>query len=43
MLKVAVESVVVPFEYDCTGDSRKAKLLTESFRAECDARREPDW
>jgi hypothetical protein len=39
MLDVAVKSIVVPLEYDCTGYSRKAKLLTDDFRAECDARR----
>lgn len=39
MLRVAVLTIVVPLEYDCTGSSRKADLLTDSFRAECDARR----
>jgi hypothetical protein len=40
MLRVAVETVVIPLEYDCTGYSRKAKVLTDSFRADLDARRE---
>jgi hypothetical protein len=42
MLRVAVESVLVMLEYDCLGSSRKSKFLTDSFRAESDARRKPD-
>lgn len=38
MLRVAVESVVIPLEYDCTGYSRKGEFLTDGFRAQCNAR-----
>jgi hypothetical protein len=41
MLRDAVESVVVMLEYDCLGRSRKAEMLTDTFRAEADARRQP--
>jgi hypothetical protein len=41
MLDVVVQSMVVTLEYDCLGASRKADMLTEAFRAECDARRPP--
>jgi hypothetical protein len=39
MLDVVVESMVTTMEYDCLGASRKSDMLTEAFRAECDARR----
>lgn len=41
ILEGVVISIIAPLEYDCTGTSRKAKVLTESFRAECDSRRKP--
>lgn len=41
MLDVGVESMVATLEYDCLGSSRKSGMLTEAFRAECDARRPP--
>lgn len=41
VLRTTVESVVAPLEYSCLGTGRKADILTEAFRAECDARRQP--
>jgi hypothetical protein len=41
MLEVVVLTILVPLEYSCLGYSRKAELLTESFRAKCDARPKP--
>lgn len=40
MLRIAVESIVIPLEYDCIGRSRKAHALTDAFRADLDDRRE---
>lgn len=39
MLRIAAETIVVTLEYDCLGSSRKASMLTDTFRAESDARR----
>ena len=33
-----VAAEVAAYEYDCTGASRKASMLSDSYRAECDAR-----
>lgn len=41
MLRIPVEGVVVALEYDCLGHSRKAEILTDAFRRECDTRRQP--
>lgn len=41
MLSLYVESMVATFEYDCIGSTRRAKFLTDAFRAESDARRQP--
>lgn len=42
MLESTVESLIVTFEYDCLGTSRRAEMLLDEFRAECDARRQ-EW
>lgn len=39
MLQVFVAAEIATYEYDCTGISRKAELLTDAYREECDARR----
>jgi hypothetical protein len=39
LLQVFVAAEIATYEYDCTGASRKAELLTEAYREECDARR----
>lgn len=39
LLQVFVSAEIATYEYDCTGASRKAELLTEVYRSECDARR----
>lgn len=39
ILQVFVSAQIAFFEYDCTGMSRKAHVLTEDYKAECDARR----
>jgi hypothetical protein len=41
MLQVFVSAEIATYEYDCTGTSRKAELLTDAYRTECDARRTP--
>ncbi len=38
MMQVAVASAIAPFEYDCRGHSRKANLLSDEYRADCDER-----
>jgi hypothetical protein len=38
MLEIFVAAEISAYEYDCTGTSRKADLLTANYRAECDAR-----
>jgi hypothetical protein len=40
MLTFAVECAIAPLEYDCTGWSRRKRLLSESFIAESDDRRQ---
>lgn len=40
-LDIGVVIQLAAYEYDCTGGGRKAELLTNEFRAECDARRQP--
>ena len=41
MLELLTQTAVVaPLEYSCLGYSRQAKFLTESFRADCDTRRQ---
>jgi hypothetical protein len=37
-LEIFVAAEVATYEYDCTGESRKSQLLTDSYKAECDAR-----
>lgn len=37
-LEIFVAAEVAIYEYDCTGQTRKESLLTDSFRAECDTR-----
>lgn len=39
LLQVFVSAEIAAYEYDCTGTSRKAELLTDTYRTECDARR----
>jgi hypothetical protein len=39
MIEIFVAAEIATYEYDCTGASRKAELLTDAYRAECDARR----
>jgi hypothetical protein len=39
MLQVFVGAEIAVYEYDATGTSRKQDALTETYRAECDARR----
>ncbi len=39
MLEILVMTMVGPLEYDCLGTSQRADMLTEEFKAECDARR----
>lgn len=38
MLQIFVAGEIAVYEYDCTGSSRKQDLLTDSYRAESDAR-----
>jgi hypothetical protein len=39
LLQVFVSAEIAAYEYDSTGASRKADLLTEAYRSECDTRR----
>lgn len=39
MMQIFVAGEIATYEYDCTGQSRKAELLTDGFRADSDARR----
>jgi hypothetical protein len=39
MLQLFVAAEIAVYEYDCTGTSRKAELLTNAYREECDGRR----
>lgn len=39
MMQIFIAGEIATYEYDCTGQSRKAELLTEGFRADSDARR----
>jgi hypothetical protein len=41
MIQVFVAGEIATYEYDCTGSSRKAEMVTDRFRAESDARRPP--
>lgn len=41
MIQVFVAGEIATYEYDCTGSSRKAEMVTDHFRAESDARRSP--
>jgi hypothetical protein len=38
MIEIFLSAEVAAYEYDCTGASRKADALAESYRAECDQR-----
>jgi hypothetical protein len=40
VIEVFVAGEIAAYEYDCTGAGRKADVLTESYRQECDERRE---
>jgi hypothetical protein len=42
MMQVFVAGEIAAFEYDCTGASRKSEVLTAEYKAECDARRDPE-
>ena len=39
MIQIFVSVEIATYEYDCTGESRKAHLLTEQYKADCDGRR----
>jgi hypothetical protein len=39
MMQIYVAADIATYEYDCTGRSRKAGLLTDEFPTECDVRR----
>ena len=39
MIQAFVSAEIATYEYDCTGSSRKADLLTDGYKEECDARR----
>ena len=39
MIQVFVSAEIATYEYDCTGQSRKAGLLAEEYKAQCDSRR----
>ena len=41
LLEIFVGAEIAAYEYDCTGRSRKSDALTETYKAECDARRRP--
>jgi len=38
MIQIFVAAEIAVYEYDCTGRTRKLEALTDSYRAECDAR-----
>ena len=38
MLHIFVGAEIAIYEYDCTGASREQEVLTDAYRAECDAR-----
>jgi hypothetical protein len=37
-MQLSVEGEIATYEYDCKGTSRRADMLTDDFRHECDAR-----
>jgi hypothetical protein len=39
MIQIFVAGEIATYEYDCTGEGRKADLVSERFRTESDARR----
>jgi len=39
MLQIFLSGEIATYEYDCTGSSRKADLLTSEYKEECDGRR----
>ncbi len=41
MIEVFLEAEIATYEYDCTGSSPKANLLTDLYREECDERGRP--
>jgi hypothetical protein len=41
-LQVFLSAEIATYEYDCTGTSRKADVLTELYKSQCDARRSPE-
>lgn len=40
ILQIFVSAEIATYEYDATGSSRKAHLLTDHYKAQCDSRRE---
>jgi hypothetical protein len=38
MMQICIEGEIAVYEYDCTGTSRHADMLTDTFREECDTR-----
>lgn len=38
MIQIFVGAEIAVYEYDCTGHSEKSDVLTDTYRAECDAR-----
>lgn len=38
MIQIFVAAEIAVYEYDCIGQTRKPDVLTESYKAECDAR-----
>lgn len=38
MIEIFLAAEIAVYEYDCTGSSRKAEALTDTYRAECDQR-----
>jgi hypothetical protein len=42
MIQLFVAAEVAVCEYDCTGQTRKPDVLTDSYKAECDARERND-
>lgn len=41
MIEIFLKAEVAAYEYDCTGGSRKADLLSDVYREECDTRGAP--
>ncbi len=39
MIQIFVAAEIATYEYDCTGQSRKADVLAAPYKAQCDSRR----